>query len=124
MQSPLRRRFWCRPIYIGATVLLPKGYDQHPGVLYPSVYIQGHYSLAAPFNFSTQFKPDDKSWAPEREKAIAGYLNVAEPHAGGPQLPFRAGIVKDARKAFARSPILAITLHWSDVGVPIYWANR
>jgi hypothetical protein len=53
-----------RPIYIGATVLLPKGYDEHPGVLYPSVYIQGHYSLAAPFNFSTQFNPNEKSWAP------------------------------------------------------------
>ncbi len=34
-QSPLLTRFWGRPIYIGATVLLPKGYEEHPGVLYP-----------------------------------------------------------------------------------------
>ena len=88
IQSPLLSRFWGRPIYIGATVLLPKGYDQDPGLLYLSVYIQGHYSLAAPFNFSTQFNPDDKSWAPERDKAIAGHLNVAEPHAGGPPTSF------------------------------------
>ena len=82
-QSPLLSRFWGRPIYIGATVLLPKSYDEHTGVLYPSVYIQGHYSLAAPFNFSTQFNPNEKSWAPERAKAIAGHLNIAEPHPGG-----------------------------------------
>ncbi|HMD54549.1 MAG TPA: hypothetical protein VKJ65_08380, partial [Phycisphaerae bacterium] len=54
IQSKLMSAFWGRPIYFGATVLLPKGYDEHPGVSYPVVYLQGHFSLAAPFGFQTE----------------------------------------------------------------------
>jgi len=53
IQSALLSRFWGQPIYLGATVLLPKGYDKHPGVHYPVIYVQGHFSLAAPFRFNT-----------------------------------------------------------------------
>ena len=52
-QSKLLSRFWGRPMYIGATILLPKGYDEHPGVRYPVVYLQNHFDLRAPFGFST-----------------------------------------------------------------------
>ena len=38
-------------MYLGATVLLPKDYDAHPGVRYPVNYIQGHFSLGAPGGF-------------------------------------------------------------------------
>jgi hypothetical protein len=54
IQSKLMSDFWGRPIYFGATILLPKGYDQHPDVSYPVVYLQGHFSLAAPFGFETE----------------------------------------------------------------------
>ena len=54
IQSKLMTAFWGRPIYFGATVLLPKGYDEHPNVSYPVVYLQGHFSLAAPFGFQTE----------------------------------------------------------------------
>jgi hypothetical protein len=54
IQSKLLSAFWGRPIYFGATILLPKGYDAHPGVSYPVVYLQGHFSLAAPFGFQTE----------------------------------------------------------------------
>jgi hypothetical protein len=54
IQSKLLTRFWGRPIYLGATVLLPKGYDAHPRVRYPVVYLQGHFSLDAPFRFRTK----------------------------------------------------------------------
>lgn len=47
-QSKLLSQFWGRPIYIGATVLLPKGYDQHPDVRYPVIYEQGHFGLRPP----------------------------------------------------------------------------
>ena len=40
-------------MFLGATVLLPKDYDQHPDVYYPVNYVQGHFSLAAPYGFST-----------------------------------------------------------------------
>lgn len=53
IQSPMLSQFWGHPMYLGATVLLPQGYDQHPGQLYPVVYSQGHFGLNPPFRFST-----------------------------------------------------------------------
>jgi hypothetical protein len=50
--SPLLSKFWGRPIYLGATVLLPRDYEQNKGVYYPVNYEQGHFSLAAPGRFS------------------------------------------------------------------------
>lgn len=50
IQSDLLTKFWGRPIYVHATVLLPKGYTEHPTVYYPSVYTLGH---GTPFQFST-----------------------------------------------------------------------
>ncbi|HEV2386744.1 MAG TPA: alpha/beta hydrolase-fold protein [Candidatus Acidoferrales bacterium] len=53
IQSAMLTRFWGQPIYLGATVLLPKDYDQHPGVYYPVLYEQGHFSLLPPLGFTT-----------------------------------------------------------------------
>jgi hypothetical protein len=50
-QSPVLTKFWGRPIYIYASVLLPKGYAEHPDVYYPSIYTLGHGRT--PLNFST-----------------------------------------------------------------------
>jgi len=52
IQSKLLTAFWGHPFYIGATVLLPKDYDRNPGERYPVIYIQGHFSLGAPFGFT------------------------------------------------------------------------
>ncbi len=52
IQSKLLTQFWGHPIYLGATVLLPKGYDDHPEQRYPAIYIQGHFGLGAPFGFA------------------------------------------------------------------------
>ncbi len=52
MQSDILTEFWGRPIYLGATILLPKGYNDHPNVHYPAVYQQGHFSLKPPFRFT------------------------------------------------------------------------
>lgn len=49
IQSDLLTKFWGHPFSIGATVLLPKGYDEHPQERYPTIYIQGHFGLNAPF---------------------------------------------------------------------------
>src|ERR1700683_201108 len=48
IQSKLLTQFWGRPIYIGAVVLLPHGYDEHASVSYPVIYEQGHFGLQAP----------------------------------------------------------------------------
>jgi len=51
MQSAILTKWWGHPIFIGATVLLPKDYDKHPDVKYPVVYDEGHFSLGAPGGF-------------------------------------------------------------------------
>jgi hypothetical protein len=51
IQSELLSKFWGHPFYLGATVLLPRGYDEHPEQRYPVIYIQGHFGLGAPFGF-------------------------------------------------------------------------
>lgn len=51
IQSDILTRWWGHPIYLGATVLVPKGFDEHPDVTYPVVYSQGHFSLGAPGGF-------------------------------------------------------------------------
>jgi Putative esterase len=67
IQSPMLTKFWGQPIYIGAAVLLPKGYDSTTSAKYPAVYIQGHFSLGAPFGFSTQ--PPGRPETEEQAKA-------------------------------------------------------
>ena len=49
-QSPTLTEFWGRPIYLGATVLLPDGYDGS-SIRYPVLYHQDHFSLAPPHWF-------------------------------------------------------------------------
>jgi hypothetical protein len=51
MKSELLSKFWGAPVYIGATVLLPKEFDESSPVSYPAVYSQGHFGLGAPFGF-------------------------------------------------------------------------
>ncbi|PYP83830.1 MAG: hypothetical protein DMG65_23650 [Candidatus Angelobacter sp. Gp1-AA117] len=60
IQSKLLSDFWGQPIYLGATVLLPEGYDSHPDVRYPVIYEQGHFNLRAPLGFN----PDPAQDAP------------------------------------------------------------
>ena len=50
IQSALLTKFWGRPIFIHASVLLPQGYAEHPGVYYPSIYTLGHNET--PFSFT------------------------------------------------------------------------
>jgi len=50
IQSQKLTAFWGRPMYIHATVLLPRGYDAHPTVRYPVIFTLGH---GVPFFFST-----------------------------------------------------------------------
>lgn len=48
LESAILTKWWGHPIYLGATVLLPKDYDKHPDTKYPVVYSEGHFSLGAP----------------------------------------------------------------------------
>jgi len=53
-QSPMLTKFWGRPIYVGATVLLPRDYETST-IGYPVLYEQGHFGLGAPL----RFQPDN-----------------------------------------------------------------
>ena len=44
IQSKLLSAFWGRPMYLGAVVLLPEGFDAHPDAHYPVLYYQGHFA--------------------------------------------------------------------------------
>ena len=53
MQSQILSKWWGHPIFLGATVLLPKDYDSRSDVRYPVNYEQGHFSLRAPGGFGS-----------------------------------------------------------------------
>jgi hypothetical protein len=43
IQSDLLTKFWGRPMFLGAHVLLPEGWDTHPQARYPLVINHGHF---------------------------------------------------------------------------------
>ncbi len=62
MKSDLLTEFWGRPMYLGAHVLLPEGFDSHPDARYPLVVFHGHFS----HNFdSFREEPPDPDLEPE-----------------------------------------------------------
>ncbi len=61
-ESKILSEFWGRPIYLGATILLPRGYHDHPAIDYPVDYVQGHFSLRPPYGFRTEPPDGDNRW--------------------------------------------------------------
>jgi hypothetical protein len=53
IQSERLTRFWGRPMFLGAHVLLPEGFDAHPQARYPLVVNHGHF----PYDFGG-FRPE------------------------------------------------------------------
>ncbi|MGD9344849.1 MAG: hypothetical protein PVH84_03240 [Candidatus Aminicenantes bacterium] len=43
IQSKLLTEFWGRPMHLGAHVLLPEGFEEHPEARYPLCVFHGHY---------------------------------------------------------------------------------
>ncbi|HEX7114860.1 MAG TPA: alpha/beta hydrolase-fold protein [Steroidobacter sp.] len=50
IKSRLLSEFWGRPMYLRATALVPRGYDEHPNVRYPAIYAQSQ-ERTSPFYF-------------------------------------------------------------------------
>jgi hypothetical protein len=70
--------FWGEPIYIGATILLPKGYEAHPDQHYPTIYQEGHFSTGAPLGFHEDFSNDfSRDWASD---SIPPFIAVTIQH--------------------------------------------
>jgi len=76
-QSATLSKWWGHPIFLGATVLLPKDYDAHPGVKYPVNYIQGHFSTGAPGGFG-RGQEFDKLWLAESSPRFI-YVTLQHP---------------------------------------------
>lgn len=51
IRSPSLTKFWGTPMYVGANVLLPAGYDSSGSTHYPVEYHFSHFTTAAPHGF-------------------------------------------------------------------------
>ncbi len=74
LQSELLTKFWGRPTYLGAVVLLPDGWEEHPDAHYPLIVEQDHFHRDLPgiIAFRTQ-PPSDKLKGGELRAAKNGY---------------------------------------------------
>jgi hypothetical protein len=43
IQSKMLTEFWGKPMFLGAHVLIPEGFDQHPEARYPLMIFHGHF---------------------------------------------------------------------------------
>lgn len=69
IESKLLSRFWGRPIYLGAAILLPRDYLANPNAKYPVIYEQkSHYLRDTPFAFTTENVPETDDARHEREQ--------------------------------------------------------
>ena len=77
IKSQILSKWWGHPIELGATVLLPAGYDRHPAQRYPVNYEQGHFSTAAPGGFGRGGSFDGYWKAPATPRFI--YVTLQHP---------------------------------------------
>jgi hypothetical protein len=80
IRSERLSQFWGRDMYIGANVLLPAGFDEHPDARYPLVVYHGHF----PATF-TGFRetPPDPDLAPDFAARfnLRGYNRIQQEYA-------------------------------------------
>ena len=80
IQSGILTKWWGHPIYLGAVVLLPKGYDERPDIRYPAIWLQGHFSLNAPFGFTLDSAPEPEAvWRKSAAEFSRTWLGDAFP---------------------------------------------
>jgi Putative esterase len=74
IQSELLTKFWGRPTYLGAVLLLPDGWEEHPNARYPLIVEQDHFHRGLPgiMAFRTQ-PPTDNLKGGELRAAKNGY---------------------------------------------------
>jgi hypothetical protein len=80
IKSALLSKFWGRPMYIGAHILLPYGFDAHPGAHYPLMVFHGHF----PDDISGfRTTPPDPNLKPDYSERfhLAGYNRIQQEEA-------------------------------------------
>ena len=80
IQSKLLTEFWGRPMYLGAHILLPEGFDTHQNVKYPLAIYHGHFPSDLS-GFSTT--PPNPNLIPDTSARfnITGYNKIQEEEA-------------------------------------------
>lgn len=77
IRSELLSKFWGRDVFLGAHILLPKGFDAHPQAHYPLMVFHGHY----PDDIS-EFRtaPPDPDLKPDYSERfhLAGYNRIQQ----------------------------------------------
>lgn len=71
IQSKLLTEFWGRPFYLGASVLLPEGFEEHPKAHYPLFIFHNHFSYDVS-GFS-ESPPDPNAKGRSKEAQELGY---------------------------------------------------
>lgn len=80
IQSKLLTEFWGRPMFLGAHVLLPEGWAEHPEVRYPLAVYHGHF----PADFSGfRTEPPDPNLEPDYNERfrLHGYNRIVQQEA-------------------------------------------
>ncbi|HEX3354422.1 MAG TPA: hypothetical protein VHS34_16500 [Terriglobales bacterium] len=99
IKSEVLSKFWGRPMYIGADVLVPQGFDEHPQARYPLIVFHDHF---VPDFDDFRPEPPDPNLKPDYSERfhISGYNRIEQAEAHkfyqqwtGPNFP-RVLIVK------------------------------
>lgn len=80
IQSKLLSDFWGKPVFLGAHVVLPEGWDTHPNARYPLVIDHGHF----PSEFEPwRETPPDPDLTPDYSSRfrLAGYNRIQQEQA-------------------------------------------
>jgi hypothetical protein len=80
IRSELLSRFWGQDVFIGAHVLVPKGFDSHPQARYPLMVFHGHF----PEDISDfRTTPPDRDLKPDYSERfhLAGYNRIQQQEA-------------------------------------------
>jgi len=80
IQSKLLTEFWGRPMYLGANILLPEGFEEHPEARYPLIVDHGHF----PYTFGgfRETSPDpDLPPVYSARFDLDGYNRIQQEHA-------------------------------------------
>ncbi len=80
IQSALLTKFWGRPMYLSANVLVPEGFDAHPNARFPLMIFEDHFNHDFE-GFRTT--PPDPNLKPDYSKRfhLAGYNRIQQEEA-------------------------------------------
>jgi hypothetical protein len=76
IESKLLSEFWGRPMYLGATVVLPAGFDEHPNARYPLLVYQDHFQS----DFKFYANPPVEGLGSDKYKFQEDWMKGGMPH--------------------------------------------